>query len=164
MRGMKFSLKTLLLCIAVLAAVTSACISTYKYHPPGVILGLDYKYGDFYEQPSNAEIAQRIAWAWPLSIAGLFAIFGGARLGRMASMKLRLTIRELLCIVALVAVCVGWWIDHSAMTRQRDTAKGEADILERDNVRVRNLFLLTREKLLQHTREAGEPIPGFSPK
>ena len=31
----------------------------------------------------------------------------------MAGMKLRFSIRDLLWLAALVAVCVAWWVDHN---------------------------------------------------
>jgi hypothetical protein len=46
-------------------------------------------------------------------------------------MRLRFTIRELLCVVLVVALAVAWWVDHRAIGVQRDEAQAMVKQLQR---------------------------------
>ncbi len=45
-------------------------------------------------------------------------------------MRLHFTIRDLLWLAALVAVCVAWWADHRSVSEQRDNYGAERDRLK----------------------------------
>ena len=45
-------------------------------------------------------------------------------------MRLRFTIRELLCLIVVVAMAVAWWVDHRAIGVQRDEAQAMVKYLQ----------------------------------
>jgi hypothetical protein len=56
----------------------------------------------------------------------------------------RFTIRELLLITLIVALCAAWWIDRSRIAKDRDAQKGKYDGI------VRVLFAAHGVKVEEH--------------
>ena len=54
------------------------------------------------------------------------------KLSEIAQMNFRFTIRDLLWLTALVAVCIAWWLDHRRLdSAMRNFQIEAADLLEK---------------------------------
>ena len=114
MRGMRFSLSSLLICIAVLGVVCAICVCVPVDdviilnfepggnipHTPGMKLGEHVILsnrdigGDRWQliaeqkrQPNGVELAYRLAWSWPLGIAALLIVQWIAKRIKLASQR-----------------------------------------------------------------------------
>jgi hypothetical protein len=79
------------------------------------------------------------------------------------SMRLRFTIRDLLWLAALVAVCVAWWVDHRKIVTEYTPEFREqmlqSQVRSLERARKESETLLRREYLKRRALEASvDPI------
>ena len=71
-------------------------------------------------------------------------------------MRLHFTIRDLLWLVVVVALAVGWWINNSRLTSQLLAQHQRADDLERTNQILEMMQIINRDKAAPATPASAE--------
>jgi hypothetical protein len=130
---LQFSLATLLVCMTVLAVVAAIC-ALVKVHQDAVIdenhvgqtATFDEVSPEIIRLPNGTEFASRIFLWGPISVAvPLTALWTIRRL--KSGRWFRLSTRDLLWLVALCAMGLGWFLDRQFSTNYRYTFSTEPD-------------------------------------
>ena len=67
--------------------------------------------------------------------------------GRMVGMKRQFSLRDLLWLTALVAVAIGWWMDHAELSFNFRAERNQHDALHRDYMSLRASMQMLEEDL-----------------
>jgi hypothetical protein len=73
----------------------------------------------------------------------------------MRSLTLRFTIRDLFWLVVVVALAVGWWVDHAGVQRQRERLK-----MQEAEIQVKTEDLDQRRESVRQLLENLQSRPG----
>jgi hypothetical protein len=84
--------------------------------------------------------------------------------GKLAEVFMRFTIRDVLWLMVVVAVAMGWWFDQDRIRRQSESLKAESQRLQALPLRHAEAKLKVTEAELASMVEMNQRSPGVIPQ